>query len=149
MKTLERMLKSHPRAESTAVDEVNTVSDALLSCIEACTICADACLSEQHIDKLRRCIRATSDCADICATTLRLVGRQTETVAEMVRQQVHACLMACQLCAEECEKHDHTHCRVCAEACRRCQEACNRLLGVISSAGSIPADPLESPGLGT
>jgi hypothetical protein len=149
MKTLERILKTHPHAASVPVDETNNASDALLECVEACTICADACLAEAHVEKLRRCIRATEDCADICATTLRIIGRQTETVAEMVRQQVHACLVACQLCAEECQKHDHAHCRVCAQACRRCQEACNRLLGEISSNGVIPADPLESPTLST
>lgn len=147
MKTIERILRTHPKAASVHVEETNVASDALLACVEACNICSDACLAEPMIDRMRRCIRATSDCADICGTTARLIGRQTETIAEMVRQQVHACLIACQLCAEECERHDHRHCRLCAETCRRCQEACNRLLGEISSSGSIPADPLESPPL--
>lgn len=143
MKTLERILKTHPHANSAPLDELNAASDALLACVEACTICADACLAEEHATNLRRCIRATSDCADICTATLRVVARQTETVAEMVRQQVHACLVACQLCAEECDRHDHTHCKVCARACRECQEACNRLLGEIGSDGVVTGDPME------
>jgi hypothetical protein len=143
MKTLERMLKTHPHASKIPLEELNAASDALLACTEACTVCADACLAEEHAMGLRRCIRATSDCADICATTLRIVARQTEGVAEMVRQQVHACLVACQLCAEECEKHDHLHCKVCAQACRRCQEACNRLLGVLGSDGVVSGEMME------
>jgi hypothetical protein len=144
MNTFERILKTHPRAENVRVAETHAASEALFACIEACTVCADACLAEPHVDKLRRCLRGTLDCADICSATLRLVARQTDTIGEMVRQQVHACLVACQLCAEECETHEHAHCRMCAQACRRCQEACNRLMGEISSSGTIPADPLES-----
>ena len=148
MKSVERILKTHPRAGAVHVEELNNATDALLACIESCTICSDACLAEGHVDKLRRCIRATQDCADICSTTLRLTARQTETVAEMVRQQLHACLVACQLCGDECASHDHAHCKLCAEACRRCQAACNRLMGEISASGVIPsADPLESPTL--
>lgn len=143
MKTLERILKTHPHANSAPLEELNAASDALLACSEACTVCADACLAETHVTALRRCIRGTLDCADVCVATLRLVARQTEPIAEIVRQQVHACLVACQLCAEECEKHDHTHCRVCAAACRHCQEACNRLLGELGSAGVVSAEGME------
>lgn len=143
-KNLDQILRSHPKVEEVALEETKNAIDALLACVEACTVCADACLSEMNIPMLRRCIRADLDCADICTVTLRVIARQTESVAEIVRQQVHACLVACQLCAEECAKHDHKHCRICAEACRRCQEACNRFIGQISSSGTIPADPLES-----
>ena len=144
MKTVDRILRAHPRAQSLPFDEINTCTDALLGCIEACTICADACLAEPYLDRMRRCIRANQDCADICTATLRLIVRQTESIAEMVRQQVHASVVACQLCAEECERHDALHCRICAEACHRCQEACNRMLGQISSSGVITAEPVSS-----
>lgn len=147
MKSVDRILRTHPQSGSLPIEDANVATDAILGCIEACTICADACLAEAALDKLRRCIRANQDCADICDATLRLITRHTDSIAEMVRQQLHACVMACQLCAEECDRHEHEHCRLCAEACRRCQEACNRLLGQISSSGTIPADPLESPPL--
>jgi hypothetical protein len=146
-KSVDRILRTHPRVDLVAVEETNGATDALLACVEACTICADACLFETNVSMLRRCIRTNQDCGDICTVTLRIIARQTESVAEIVRQQVHSCLVACQLCAEECSRHDHRHCKLCAEACRRCQEACNRLLGQISSSGTIPADPLESPSL--
>jgi hypothetical protein len=143
MKTIENILRTHPRAETLPVDEIKAAADALFACMEACTSCADACLAEENPVHLRRCIRADQDCADICSVTVRLIVRQTETIAEMVRQQLHASIIACQLCAEECERHEHAHCRLCAGACRRAQAACNRLLGQISSAGTITAEPLD------
>ncbi|WP_425573169.1 four-helix bundle copper-binding protein [Paraburkholderia caribensis] len=30
-------------------------------------------------------------------------------------------------CASECEKHQHEHCKQCAEACRRCAEQCRAM----------------------
>jgi hypothetical protein len=43
---------------------------------------------------------------------------------------VHACAIACALCAEECQKHAArmAHCRVCVDACRSCRSACEALL---------------------
>ncbi|HEU5147385.1 MAG TPA: four-helix bundle copper-binding protein [Chryseosolibacter sp.] len=32
------------------------------------------------------------------------------------------------MCAEECNKHNHEHCKVCAEACLACAEACHALV---------------------
>jgi hypothetical protein len=34
------------------------------------------------------------------------------------------CAIACTTCAEECEGHDHSACRECAETCRACAETC-------------------------
>ncbi|WP_394345089.1 four-helix bundle copper-binding protein [Antarcticibacterium arcticum] len=30
------------------------------------------------------------------------------------------------MCAEECAKHDHEHCKKCAQVCNECAEACHR-----------------------
>ena len=35
------------------------------------------------------------------------------------------CEKACRHCAEECSKHGHEHCKVCAEKCTQCAEACH------------------------
>jgi len=138
MKTIEMMLRSHPRADvQRAVDYAEALR-ALSTCTEICTACADACLGEtEHLGHLRRCIRTDLDCADVCAATARVLMRQTETPHELVHAQLHACIVACQACADECETHSemHDHCRLCAETCRYCQERCNFLLGEISSAG--------------
>ena len=149
MKTIELMLRDHPRADQQRATVYAEALAALSTCVTTCTACADACLAEsQHLSHLRRCIRTDLDCADVCAATLRVLTRQTETPGDLVHAQLHACVLACAVCADECEKHaeHHDHCRVCAEACRHCQERCNFLLGEISSAGTAEGlDTEESP----
>jgi hypothetical protein len=104
--------------------------DALSDCAQACTACADDCLSEPQVAELVKCIRLCLDCADICTATLRVVSRQTDYDANLTRPQLQACVAACISCGDECGRHAgmHAHCRVCAEACRRCQQACTQLL---------------------
>lgn len=148
-KLIETMLRSHPRADLQRADKYADVLDALSLCRQVCVSCADACLGEDQVAHLRRCIRTDLDCADVCEATLRLVMRQTESPHELVQAQLHACVLACQLCADECEQHAsmHDHCRVCAETCRHCQERCNFLLGEISSSGveEQGTDPTDRP----
>jgi hypothetical protein len=149
MKTIEMMLRSHPRADQQRSVDYAEALKALSTCAEICTSCADACLGEpEHLERLRRCITANLDCADVCAAGARVLVRQTETPNELVQAQLHACVIACRACADECEVHSemHDHCRICAETCRYCQERCNFLLGEISSAGTAEEiSPTESP----
>lgn len=151
MNLVDTMLRSHPHADLQRSDYYTNVLNALSLCVQICTSCADACLDEgDHVTKLRRCIRTDLDCADVCAVTARLLTRQTETPNELIHAQLHACVLACQLCADECELHAsmHDHCRICAETCRHCQERCNFLLGEISSSGiEENANPTDSPSL--
>jgi hypothetical protein len=149
MKTSEIMLRSHPHTETRHLEFYAEALSALRTCIEMCTACADACLGEpEHVGRLRHCIRVDLDCADVCTATARLLVRQTETPHDLVHSQLHTCVLACQTCAEECERHAnvHDHCRICAEACRHCQARCNFLLGEISSSGTAESiDPEDSP----
>jgi hypothetical protein len=151
MKTIEMMLRSHPRSNEQRVVDYAEALKALSTCAEICTSCADACLGEpEHLERLRRCIRTDLDCADVCQATIRVLIRQTETPNDLVHAQLHACVVACQACADECELHSemHDHCRLCGETCRYCQERCNFLLGEISSSGTAEnANPDESPTL--
>jgi hypothetical protein len=151
MKTIELMLRHHPRADQQRVAQYAETLQALSVCVKTCTACADACLGEaEHLESLRRCIVTNLDCADVCEATLRVLARQTDTPHELVHAQLHACVVACQLCADECARHidDHDHCRINAESCRHCQERCNFLLGEISSSGTAEqASPEESPSL--
>ena len=137
MNIIDSMLRSHPRADRQRADDYGDVLNALSLCALTCASCADACLAEEHVANLRRCIRSDLDCSDVCGVTARLIVRQTESPNEIVHAQLHACILACQVCADECEKHAsmHDHCRICAETCRHCQERCNFLLGGISSSG--------------
>jgi hypothetical protein len=149
MKPIESLLRSHPRTDKAHIKDYSEALVALTSCAAACTLCADACLAESgHVEALRHCITTDLDCADVCATTARLLARQTEAPNDLIHAQLHACVLACQICFDECSMHStaHAHCKLCAEACRHCQERCNFLLGEISSSGTAEeTDSEESP----
>lgn len=110
------------------------VIESLVECAQACTACADACLSEEMVADLRTCIRTNLHCADSCGTTARILSRHTGYDANLTRAHLEACIAACRACGDECEQHAgmHEHCRVCAEACRACEQACRDLLATIS-----------------
>ena len=126
----QQMLDTHPQKTQTSNPALVTCIQACLDCSQTCNACADACLAEEMVADLRRCIRLNLDCADLCEVSARLLSRQTEAEVTLLRAQVEAMVLACRLCAEECERHAdmHEHCRVCADACRRCEQACQQLL---------------------
>jgi hypothetical protein len=107
--------------------------DECFDCGQACTACADACLSEAMVAELAKCIRTNLDCADVCEATGRLLSRHTGYDANLTRAMLQACVTACTSCAQECDRQAgmHEHCRVCAQACRRCAEACQELLATL------------------
>jgi hypothetical protein len=123
--------------------EVEALAPAILeasSCAQAASLCADACLSEPAVDKLRLCVRLNLDAADLCQTAVRLLSRQLDPDLKVIRTFVETCLLAVEACGDECERHaHHDHCRICLEACRRAQEAFSDLLAV------LPAVPEEEP----
>jgi hypothetical protein len=133
-----QLLDTHPRDFNLDPPGAGRPIDALSDCAQACTACADDCLSEPQVApraaprperglaELVKCIRLCLDCADICTATLRVVSRQTQYDANLTRPQLLACVAACTSRGDECQRHAgmHVHCRVCAEACRRCQRAC-------------------------
>jgi hypothetical protein len=127
MRTKE-ILKNHPFPswDQSVVDCVEGCFD----CAQACTSCADACLSEEDVSMLTRCIRLNMDCADSCSATGRMLSRQTGTNSELIESQVRACMDACRICGDECEKHapKMEHCKVCMESCRMTERACSQLL---------------------
>ena len=107
-------------------------AQAAFDCAQACTACANACLGEGSVQDLVRCIRLNLHCADLCDTTGRLISRQENP--ELAQAILQACMLACRLCAEECERHaGMDHCRVCADACRACQQACERVVAALPS----------------
>lgn len=129
---IERISLSHPRSG----DEGQLYADALRAladCATACTVCADACLSEENPASMIECVRVDLLCAAICAATTQAVAGAPEEHSSIMRAQLQACIEACRACAEECEQHvgHHEHCKLCAEACRRCEQACEALLAVL------------------
>jgi hypothetical protein len=131
--TTEPMLRTYPASINLDRALLARTIDSLLACAEACTACADACLSEDMVADLRKCIRSNLDCADICAATARVLSRHTGYDANVTRHQLEACVAACRSCGDECERHAgmHEHCRICADACRACEAACQELLSAM------------------
>lgn len=129
MDTIMSMLESHPRSTSVDTGMHGPLLQELSHCETTCTICADACLSEPHVQMLAKCIALNLDCADSCSTTMRTVGRFGFQDSSVVRGQLEACRESCRACAAECELHQEMeHCRTCAEMCRRCEQACTQAL---------------------
>jgi hypothetical protein len=128
------MLETYPRSINLDRRALGGAIDTLLACSQACTACADACLSEDDVVELTKCIRTNLDCADICDATARVLSRHTAYDANISRTLLEACATACQACASECAQHAsmHEHCAVCADACERCEAACRALLATIS-----------------
>ncbi|RYY36903.1 MAG: four-helix bundle copper-binding protein [Sphingobacteriaceae bacterium] len=93
----------------------------LIDCAMACEHCATMCLQEDDVKMMAGCISLDRDCADICLQAARLLQRDSE----IALQYLLICEEACRLCAEECSKHNHDHCRECAEACIKCADACH------------------------
>jgi hypothetical protein len=123
------MLKTHPQRPKLNETQHTACIEACYDCDQACTACADACLGEAEVQTLVRCIRLNQDCADVCATTGRMLLRQSEASAALLRRQLELCEAVCRECAAECERHahHHEHCRICAGACQACEQACHAL----------------------
>lgn len=124
--SIEKMIALHPDVGGDANAALATAARHTMLCALMCTSCADACAAES--DDMRQCIRACLDCADICAAAAKLAVRRTGRNVEALRAAVETCARICELCAEECERHEHAHCRLCAEMCRECAADCRAAL---------------------
>ncbi|MCV0382275.1 MAG: four-helix bundle copper-binding protein [Erythrobacter sp.] len=123
--SLQDMISRHPQVDDTTEELVLAARHAML-CSLFCTSCADADVAENG--DMQQCIRNCLDCADVCAATARLAVRRTARNVEVLRAQLELCILACETCVAECEKHDHPHCTKCAEMCRECAADCRKAL---------------------
>lgn len=141
----EQMLEQYPADITMDRDALARAIDAAIDCSQACTACADACLSEPDVASSTRCIRDDLDCADVCDTTSRVLSRHTGYDARLTRAVLQACIQACNTCADSCGEHrdHHPHCATCEEVCRACEQACKALLSEVQPAtggGGSPQD---------
>lgn len=126
----QEMISKHPDVRGNVNKALIEAIEEAYACAQACTSCADACLAEEMVAELRQCIRLNLDCADVCAATATLATRRTGSNEEVIRKVLEACITACRLCGEECQRHAsmHEHCRICADSCQRCEAACQSAL---------------------
>jgi hypothetical protein len=133
MSIAREMLKTQPAPELVNPETLAACIRNCFECAQACTACADACLNEADVAALARCIRMNLNCADVCQATGQVLARPTEQEWGILYNQLQAGVVACQVCAAECEKHAHLrHCQVCAQACRRCETVCLDLFKALS-----------------
>ncbi len=88
---------------------------------EAAEWCADACAGIGK--EMQTCIRLCRDVADLTTLHARLMVRDSGYKAGLAQ----LCAEACRECAEECRRHDHEHCRVCADTLEDCAASCEGL----------------------
>jgi hypothetical protein len=124
------MLHASPADVPVGAAELAAAIDACLTCVQACTACADSDLIEEDVVTLRACIALNLVCADICDATARVLSRSGQWDLLTVGDLLRTCVRSCTTCAEECDRHakHHPHCAICAEACRACIRACAVLL---------------------
>jgi hypothetical protein len=92
----------------------------LNDCADTCDMCYNACLNEEEVAMMARCIELDRECADICRLTSSVLSRDSENRELYLR----LCGKICQICADECAKHDNDHCRKCSKTCQECAEMC-------------------------
>jgi len=131
--SLSKMIGLHPDVKGEVNEALVTAARHSMLCSLFCTSCADACIAEPM--DMRDCVRTCLDCAEICAATARLAVRRTGQDVEMLRIQLETCIMACELCAAECERHDDEHCKLCATMCRECADDCRKAVASLKPAG--------------
>lgn len=127
--SVRKMIALHPSASGRVNEPMALAAKHAMYCALFCTSCADACLAEPM--DMAQCIRTCLDCADICTAAAKVATRQTADDDAMVRAMLTACMEACFLCAAECDRHDHEHCRLCATMCRECGDDCREALATL------------------
>jgi hypothetical protein len=94
----------------------------LHECAKICDHCCAECLKEYEVMDLANCIRIDMVCGSVCRTTALLLenGFADKTAFEL-------CERICRRCAEECNEHEHDHCKECAKICTECADECRKM----------------------
>ena len=127
--SIAKMIAAHPDVAGNLNEPLATAVRHAMFCSAICTSCADACLAEEM--DMAQCVRTCLDCADICEAVMKVATRRTGSNETVLREALQLCITACDVCAEECSRHDNDHCRRCAEMCRECSADCRAALGTL------------------
>ncbi len=128
--SIHKMIAAHPDVAGELNEELATAVRHAMFCAAICTSCADACVAEPM--DMRQCIRTCLDCADICDATMKVATLRTGQNIDVLRSMLETCVTACEICAEECSRHDNDHCRRCAEMCDECAADCRAALPTVN-----------------
>jgi len=129
--SVRKMIASHPLVHGHVNEPMAEAAKHAMYCALICTSCADACSGEEM--DMRQCIRTCLDCADVCSATSHMAVRQTGHDDAALRAMLHACIEVCEICAAECDKYDHAHCKRCAQMCRECADDCRNALATVTT----------------
>ena len=124
--SIAKMIAAHPDVAGNLNEPLALAVRHAMFCAAICTSCADACVAEEM--DMRQCVRSCLDCADVCDMVMKVATRRTGSNEVVLREALQLCITTCDLCAEECAKHDNDHCRRCAEMCRECARDCRAAL---------------------
>ncbi|MCC8034594.1 MAG: four-helix bundle copper-binding protein [Rikenellaceae bacterium] len=97
---------------------VEELREALTECVHRCNHCFTKCLMEDDVKAMADCVRLDKDCIEACTFTMKFLYPRSR----FQREVLMLCKNICIVCAEECEKHQNDHCRMCARACRATAE---------------------------
>jgi hypothetical protein len=138
MQDLEAVIAGSSAFDNVHVKSLTHCIELCLQCAASCTACADECLDEPDIAKLRRCIRLNMDCADICGLVARLLSRRGEPEMSTLRACLEAASSIGTAAAAECAKHgeDLEHCKLNAEMCLACARECDATLSMLCAVPS-------------
>ncbi|MDO6416487.1 four-helix bundle copper-binding protein [Sphingomonas sp. BIUV-7] len=139
--SVRKMIGLHPKVAGHVNEPLALAAKHAMYCALFTTSCADACSAEGASAKgeaasgiagdMSQCIRTCMDCSDVCTAAAKVATRMTGDDDAMVRATLTACIEACMICAAECDKHDHEHCRLCATMCRECADDCREALATL------------------
>ena len=124
--SIQKMISEHPQVQGNDNEQLGLAVKHAMYCAAICNSCADACVAEE--EDMRRCIRLCLDCSDVCEMTYRVASRRTDHNRQVIRTVLATCIHACEICEEECARHDNAHCRRCAEMCRETADDCRKAL---------------------
>jgi len=99
---------------------------ACLACADACDQCFAGCLKEDDVAMMARCITLDIDCAAVCRLAVGAMRRDSPLSGPICAM----CAEAGDTCADECARHEHEHCQLCAQACRACAASCRAMVSL-------------------
>jgi hypothetical protein len=138
MQDLEAVIAGSSTLENAHIKSLAHCIEVLQRCAVSCTACADECLDEPDITRLRRNIRLNLDCADVCGTVARLLARRGEPDLSTLRALLEACVDICTAAAAENQKHadEFEYCKLTAEIVLTCGREAD---GALSMMCDVPS----------